>query len=166
MNVLSPNERTISPMWRLLIAPHRIHVNSEIVRSMNVLSQRYARDSTFILSDHRICAIDSTFINRIGIGTSERAISRSKQSCDKCPTPSDRLGCTSPRRENHQEIHRTGTHVHHGNAAGFPLCGSAAELSEDAETSHYLKQRRCTMSQRHPFARCRRRRFGRDSQPS
>jgi hypothetical protein len=52
---------------------------------MNVLSQRYARDSTFILSDHRICAIDSTFMNRIGIGTSERAISRSKQSCDKCP---------------------------------------------------------------------------------
>ena len=56
--------------------------------------------------------------------------------------------------------------LRHGTAAGFPLCGSAADLSEAAETSHYLKQRRCTMSQRHPFARCRYRRFGRDSQPT
>ena len=106
MNVLSPNERTISLMWRLRIAPHRIHVNSEIVRSMNVLSQRYARDSTFILSVHRICAIDSTFMNRIGIGTSERAISRSKQSCDKCPLiawGAPRRGATITRRSTEPE---------------------------------------------------------------
>ena len=67
----------------------------------------------------------------------------------------------SAARANHAEIHRT-----HGTAAGFPLCGSATDFSEAAETSHYLKQRRCTMSQRHPFARCRCRRFGRDSQPT